>query len=120
MNVRLVLFSGIALTALAVAAVPLALQQLRLLQPKFAVLDVTELYRLKEAQITANLVQRDADPATRERLLVAAAQFHQDLQALLRELPKECHCIVLNRAALLGSETEMNDMTLHARQRLGL
>ncbi len=120
MNVRLVLFSGIALTALAVAAVPLALQQLRTLQPKFAVLDVTELYRLKEAQITASLVQRDADPASRQRLLEAATQFHQDLQALLRDLPKECGCLVLNRAALLGSETEVNDMTLLARQRLGL
>lgn len=88
--------------------------------PALAVLDVAELYRLKESQVAALLVSRSADDAERTRALEQAAAFGTEMNALLAALPGECRCIVLARGAVVGAATELPDLTPELRRRLGL
>ena len=50
-------------------------------QPRFALLDVGELYRLKESRIAAVLVKPDAGEAQRLAALEEAAAFGEALNA---------------------------------------
>ena len=70
--------------------------------PALAVLDVAELYRLKELQVAAVLVKRDASDEERAGALRAAG-FGTEVSTLLQALPSECRCIVLARGAVMGS-----------------
>ena len=106
-----------------VSAALIALVHLWLLPerpPALAVLDVAELYRLKELQVTAVLVKRDASDEERAGALRRAAGFGTEVSTLLQALPSECRCIVLARGAVLGSEALLRDLTPDVRRRLGL
>ena len=88
--------------------------------PALAVLDVAELYRLKESQITTVLVNGEASDAQRANALRHAASFGTEVSTLLQALPGECRCIVLARGAVMGSEPLLRDLTPDVRRRLGL
>ena len=88
--------------------------------PALAVLDVAELYRLKELQVAAVLVKRDASDEERAGALRRTAGFGTEVSTLLQALPAECHCIVLARGAVMGSEPLLRDLTPDVRRRLGL
>ena len=88
--------------------------------PAFAVLDVGELYRLKEAQVTAVLVKRDASDEDRATALRRAAAFGAEVTSLVDALPAECNCLVLARGAVMGAGARLPDLTPDARRRLGL
>ena len=106
-----------------VSAVLIALVHLWLVPerlPALAVLDVAELYRLKELQVTAVLVKRDASDEERAGALRRAAGFGTEVSTLLQALPGECRCIVLARGAVMGSEPLLQDLTPDVRRRLGL
>ena len=70
--------------------------------PALAVLDVAELYRLKELQVAAVLVKRDASDEERAGALRRAAGFGTEVSTLLQALPGECRCIVLARGAVIA------------------
>jgi hypothetical protein len=89
-------------------------------RPAMAVLDVAELYRLKELQVGALLIKRDASDEERAGALRRAAVFGTEVSTLLEALPSECRCIVLARGAVIGSEPLLRDLTPDARRRLGL
>ena len=63
--------------------------------PALAVLDVAELYRLKELQVAAVLVKRDASDEERAGALRRAAGFGTEVSTLLQALPGE---VPLHRA----------------------
>lgn len=86
----------------------------------FAVLDVGELYRLKEHQVAAVLVKRDASDEDRAAALKQAAAFGPEVTALLQALPEECRCLVLARGAVIGPAQRLPDLTPDIRRRLGL
>jgi hypothetical protein len=88
--------------------------------PALAVLDVAELYRLKELQVAAVLVKRDASDEERAGALRRAAGFGTEVSTLLQVLPGECRCVVLSRGAVMGSEPLLRDLTPEVRRRLGL
>jgi hypothetical protein len=88
--------------------------------PTFALLDVGELYRLKEAQVTAVLMKRDASEEERVTALKHAAQFGHEVTNLIERLPAECRCLVLTRAAVIGPAPRLADLTPEVRRRLGL
>jgi hypothetical protein len=88
--------------------------------PALAVLDVAELYRLKELQVAAALVKRDASDEERDDALRRAAGFGTEVSTVLQALPSECRCIVLARGAVMGSEPLLRDLTPDVRRRLGL
>ena len=88
--------------------------------PRLAVLDVGELYRLKEMQVTAVLTKRDAGEEERSGALKAAGTFGADVTNLLRALPEDCRCLVLARGAVIGNPQGLQDLTPDVRRRLGL
>ena len=89
-------------------------------QPRFAVLDVGELYRLKESQVTAVLMKRDATEQERSSALKAAGSFGNEVTSLLQTLQDECRCLVLARGAVIGQPQALPDLTPDVRKRLGL
>jgi hypothetical protein len=88
--------------------------------PAIAVLDVAELYRLKESQVAAVLVKREASDTERVAAIQRAAAFGTEMTTLLDALPAECGCLVLTRGALVGSGARLTDLTPDVRRRLGL
>ena len=88
--------------------------------PRFAVLDVGELYRLKESQVTAVLMKRDATEEERSSALKAAGTFSNEVTSLLQALHDECRCLVLARGAVIGQPQALPDLTPDVRKRLGL
>lgn len=88
--------------------------------PAVAVLDVAELYRLKERELTAVLTRADATQAERAQALNQAAAFGAQVRGLVESLPGECRCLLLARGAVLGHTASLPDLTAQARRRLGL
>ena len=88
--------------------------------PSFAVLDVAELYRLKENQIAALLVKSDTTDADRAAILKSVQGFGAEVTRLLQALPEECACLILARGAVMGKDTQLPDLTPDLRRRLGL
>ncbi len=85
-----------------------------------ATVDVAELYRLKEAQITDRLLHAEITDAGREAVLRQAAGFSEELSAVLGRLPGECRCLVLSRGALIAGARPVPDLTARLREQLGL
>ncbi|MBI2293788.1 MAG: hypothetical protein HYU73_26330 [Betaproteobacteria bacterium] len=88
--------------------------------PLLAVLDVGELYRLKETQVAAVLVKRDATDEDRALALKRASAFGVEVTSLIQSLPEECRCLILARGAIVGSAPLLPDLTPEVRRRLGL
>ena len=88
--------------------------------PRLAVLDVGELYRLKETQVAKVLVKLDASEADRALALQRASAFGLELTNLIQSLPEECHCLILARGAVVGPAPLLPDLTPDVRRRLGL
>lgn len=87
---------------------------------QIAVLDVGELYRLKETQVTALLVKRDTTDADRTLALQRASAFGLEVTNLIQSLPEECRCLILARGAVVGPAPHLLDLTPEVRRRLGL
>ncbi len=85
-----------------------------------AVLDVGELYRLKETQVTAVLVKRDSTDEDRALALKRANAFGLEVTSLIQSLPEECRCLILARGAIVGPAPLLPDLTPEVRRRLGL
>ena len=88
--------------------------------PRLAVLDVAEIYRLKEREIAAVLLKHDASESDRLNALQRASEFGNQITSVIEKLPTECSCLILARGAIAGSGTSLPDLTPIARQRLGL
>jgi hypothetical protein len=88
--------------------------------PPFALLDVAELYRIKETQVTAVLVKREASVEERALAMRRAAAFGAELSTVLQSLRQECRCLILARGAIVGPTANVPDLTPDVRRRLGL
>ena len=88
--------------------------------PKLAVLDVAELYRLKETQVAALIVRRDATDEDRLAAIKRAHAFGAEVTAMIQALPEECRCLVFARGALVSNDSVLPDLTPEVRRRLGL
>ena len=88
--------------------------------PRLAVLDVGELYRLKETQVAKVLVKFDATTEDRALALQRASAFGLEMTNLIQSLPEECHCLILARGAVVGPAPLLPDLTPDVRRRLGL
>lgn len=89
-------------------------------KPAFGTLDITELYRLKESQVAAVLVKRDSGDADRVLAIQHAAAFGEQVSKILETLPQDCGCLVVAPGAVLGTSTQLVDLTPAVRRRLGL
>ena len=88
--------------------------------PALAVLDVAELYRLKEMQVATVLVKRASSDEDRAQALKHAAAFGMEVTSLIQSLPEECHCLILARGAIVGPAPLLPDLTPEVRRRMGL
>ncbi|MFT3815736.1 MAG: hypothetical protein QM740_20610 [Acidovorax sp.] len=66
------------------------------------VVDLSEVYRAKEAEFTRLLTSGGSD-AERDQALALARRFSQRLPAALDELPLECGCLVVVKGAIAGA-----------------
>lgn len=82
------------------------------------VVDLSEVYRAKEAEFTRLLTQPGSD-ADRERALALARNFSQRLPAALDELPRECGCLVVIKSAIAGTPHGL-DLTTALRRKVDL
>lgn len=80
--------------------------------------DLSEVYRAKEAEFTRLLTQPGSD-ADRERALALARNFSQRLPAALDELPRECGCLVVIKSAIAGTPHGL-DLTAALRRKVDL
>ena len=88
--------------------------------PRLAVLDVGELFRLKEMQLAAVLTKHAATEEERAGALQGAGAFGAEFMTLLHALQHECRCLILVRGALVGPPQALPDLTPDVRRRLGL
>lgn len=85
-----------------------------------ATVDVAELYRRKEAEVTARLLDPKTTDTGREAALREASAFGEELSALIGRLPEDCRCLILSRGALIASARPVPDLTARLREQLGL
>src|SRR5262249_38830518 len=90
------------------------------MQVRIAVLDIGEIYRLKEAQFSALLLKPGATEADRQQALTLAKTFGIEMSQLTGELPQECHCIVIAKAAVVAADRKLPDLTPEVKRRMGL
>ena len=88
--------------------------------PRIAVLDVAEIYRMKESEFAALLIKPAATEADRARAIDLARTFGTDFTALIQSLPAECNCLVLTKAAVVGGGNSVADLTPEVKRRFGL
>lgn len=74
------------------------------------VVDVAEIYRLKEAEF-ADLVTSGKSDDDRRRAMDLATSFARRLPQALEELPRDCRCLVVLKSALAGRTTNTLDLT---------
>ncbi|WP_038213242.1 hypothetical protein [Xenophilus azovorans] len=82
------------------------------------VVDLQEVYRAKESQFTQLLTQTGSEDE-RQQALAMARSFSQRLPAALDELPRECGCLVVLKAAVAGGPTAV-DLTPALRRKVDL
>lgn len=84
----------------------------RVVEPgqRFGVIDVAEIWRIKEAQFSDATRGGAADPQ-RAKAMEIAQQFAQRLPAALDELAHECGCVVLARSAIVAHNGNAVDLT---------
>lgn len=88
--------------------------------PRFAVLDVAELYRLKEAHAAALLTRSAVSDGERVALLHGVQGFGMEVTRQIQQVTRDCRCLLLARGAVVGQDSLLPDLTPDVRQRLGL
>jgi hypothetical protein len=84
---------------------------------RIGVVDVGEVYRLKEAEFTLSLTRANSE-AERETAMRGARLFAQRLPHALEELPRECGCMVVLRTALAAPSSRTVDLTAELRRKV--
>ena len=84
---------------------------------RVGVVDVGEVYRLKEAEFSQLLTRAGGD-AEREQALAMARRFSQRLPQALEELPRDCACLVVLKSALAGPTPQTVDLTALLQHKL--
>ena len=88
--------------------------------PKIAMLDIAEIYRLKESEFAALLIKPGASEADRAKAIELARTFGTELVALTDRLPAECNCLVLTKPAVVAGGNSVPDLTPEVKRRFGL
>ena len=81
------------------------------------VVDVAEVYRAKEAEFTQMLTKASSEE-DRQKALFMARTFAQRLPLALEELPRDCNCLVVLKAAVAGATPNTVDLTAVLRRKV--
>jgi hypothetical protein len=104
-----------------VVAIALAIYDRLVVLPsqRIGVVDLAEVYRAKEAQFSRLLTTSGSD-ADRHHAMALAAEFAQRLPVALEELPRECRCLVVVKASVVGSAPQVMDLTPALKRKVDL
>lgn len=83
------------------------------------IVDVGEVYRLKEAEFTQQVTKTTSEDE-RQKALAMARQFAQRLPLALEELPRDCQCLVLVRTSVAGTPPNAVDLTALLKRKVNL
>ena len=83
------------------------------------IVDVGEVYRLKEAEFTQQVTKITSEDE-RQKALAIARQFAQRLPLALEELSRDCHCLVLVRTSVAGVPPNAVDLTSLLKRKVEL
>jgi NAD(P)H-nitrite reductase large subunit len=110
---------GHGLLTLLVVSAALAAYDRLVLRPALVigVVDVAEVYRDKEAEFTQILTKASSEE-DRQKALFMARTFAQRLPLALEELPRECNCLVVLKAAVAGATPNTVDLTATLRRKV--
>ena len=110
---------GQGLLTLLVVSAALTVYDRFLLRPALVigVVDVAEVYRAKEAEFTQILTKASSED-DRQKALFMARSFAQRLPLALEELPRECNCLVVLKAAVAGATPNTVDLTAALRRKV--
>lgn len=113
-------FPATALFTVGAVAVALLFYDRLIIRPALAVgvVDVAAVYREKEAEFT-RLVTGAATDEERRIALDMARAFSRRLPMALAELPGECGCLVVLKAAIAGAPASI-DLTPALRRKVGM
>lgn len=81
------------------------------------VVDLSEVYRAKEAEFTQILTRTTLEEDRQKALLMARA-FAQRLPVALEELPRDCGCLVVLKSAIAGPTPHTLDLTPLLRRKV--
>lgn len=81
------------------------------------VVDLAEVYRVKEDEFTRRLTAARSEEE-RQATLQIARSFAQRLPVALESLPTECGCLVLLKASVAGPTPHTVDLTPRLRQKV--
>ena len=81
------------------------------------VVDVAEIYRLKEAEFAALMTRSNSD-ADRQQAMDLATSFARRLPGALEELPADCRCLVVLKSALAGRTANTLDLTARLKTKV--
>ena len=111
-----------ALVSLFVVAVGIAAYHHTVRSPadRIGVIDVTEVYRLKEKEFTDLVTKAGASELDKDKAMAGAEAFARALPQALEELPQECGCLVLLRNAIAANTPAMIDLTPALKRKVGL
>ena len=114
------LFAHLVATVLAVAA-GLAWYDRQVFRPsqRYGLVDVNEVYRIKEREWTELLTKGQGD-ADRAKALALAEQFSKVFPRALQELSRDCRCVVFVRSALASDGPDTVDMTDLLKRKVGI
>ena len=111
-----------ALVSLFVTAVGIAAYHHYVRSPadRIGVIDVTEVYRLKEKEFTELVTKAGASESDKDKAMAGAETFARALPQALEELPRECGCLVLLRNAIAANTPATIDLTPALKRKVGL
>ncbi|WP_136415864.1 hypothetical protein [Herbaspirillum sp. ST 5-3] len=104
-----------------VVAIALVLYDRLIFRPsqQVGVVDIGEVYRAKEAQF-AQLLTHGGTDDERQQAMTLAKQFAQRLPVALDELPRDCNCLVVVKATVVGSRPNVVDLTPLLKKKVDL
>lgn len=119
------LFNGVSLPTLIVTVVLVASSLLSYHwwarhhgMQRVGVVDIASVVAAKEKEFTALASKPGVTDADRQKAFEMVKSFAADLGAVMKALPDECECLVLNSAAVVGGNTE--DLTPQVMKKLRL
>lgn len=118
MSPRALLITNALVSLMAVAGALLTYDR-QVIRPArtIGVVDLAEVYRLKEDEFTRRLTAARSDEE-RQATLQMARSFAQLLPVALETLPAECGCLVVLKASVAGPTPYTIDLTARLRQKV--
>lgn len=87
-------------------------------RPRIAVVDIASIVKIKQTQFTEMLSKPGITDDDRKRAYDQIQHFGADLGSAVKELPGQCGCIVINKAAIVAGK--MDDVTPTLKSALGM